>query len=467
MQDDPADGGDHLSTELEQSVAQRRHLGTSAGGPCGTESQLLDEHVGSSGEEDAELVGEEAGAAGAINLESVVKLFDPVFDLSTIAIDVLVDEARCLSQVGDEESGIVLHLATRMADHLGLDDDPSHPAPGSGRVEAFSIEVLRAAGSTREPTGFGHELPCFSRQHCVLGHVDEVIDPPLVIEEVEDLRACEAAVQAHEDAGVGKSLTKAGQQAPEKTQYASLVRSIARSQDGGKEELLRLVVEGEEAEQGQVAPGVIVGIEETELLFSMGGIVRDVEINSDPTAVLTQSPALAIDDQIDQRLPHPIKISRADGILETGEGWLGGQWIAMDRVSIEEQLVDWIIDEPRRVVGVRIAACDPEDPLGEQISEVMRDLARLTLVGEAAGEPFGQPELIVGRFEEHRPAVGASVLEVETGKEGAIKKLWKLETLCRILLAHRKASCVGQSRVATALYHEEAFSSSGIMNNAG
>lgn len=53
----------------------RRVLSGSEGGPGDSQTQFLVEHVGSGAQQSPPLVGEEATATGAVDLEAVVQLF--------------------------------------------------------------------------------------------------------------------------------------------------------------------------------------------------------------------------------------------------------------------------------------------------------------------------------------------------------------------------------------------------------
>src|SRR3989475_9747165 len=46
--------------------------------------------------------------------------------------------------------------------------------------------------------------------------------------------------------------------------------------------LLRFVVEGHRGHDGQIAPRVVVAVEEGELLLAVGGIVGGIEVERDP-----------------------------------------------------------------------------------------------------------------------------------------------------------------------------------------
>ena len=92
-QDEPAHRDDYLDADLEQFESQRRDLRPRPGGAAGREAQLLQQHVGRGGKQHAQLIGEEARAAGAVERD-VEQFFDPILDLTTLAVDALVDPLR-------------------------------------------------------------------------------------------------------------------------------------------------------------------------------------------------------------------------------------------------------------------------------------------------------------------------------------------------------------------------------------
>lgn len=71
MQHDASYRGLDPGTELHQMFAQRTHLGRAERSACGAQSQPLVEHIGCGGQKPAQLIGEEAGAAGSVDLQTV------------------------------------------------------------------------------------------------------------------------------------------------------------------------------------------------------------------------------------------------------------------------------------------------------------------------------------------------------------------------------------------------------------
>jgi len=142
VEDDPADGDDHLRANLEKAVSEGPDLGSGAGRSSGAEPQLLHEDIGGGGEQDPKLVGPEAGATGPVDLQAVMEFLDAVLDLPTAAIDLLVDPLGGPGEIADDEAGVLLGFPTGMPDHFGFDDDPALMLPGLGPVAALSVDVL-------------------------------------------------------------------------------------------------------------------------------------------------------------------------------------------------------------------------------------------------------------------------------------------------------------------------------------
>lgn len=72
MQDDTPDGALDPGAMFQDLLAQRRDLSACEGGARGVQPQLLEQYVGGGGHKPTPLIGEEARAAGAIDLEPVV-----------------------------------------------------------------------------------------------------------------------------------------------------------------------------------------------------------------------------------------------------------------------------------------------------------------------------------------------------------------------------------------------------------
>src|SRR5204863_4285380 len=95
-----------------------------------------------------------------------------------------------------------------------------------------------------------------------LRHRDDVVHGRFRIQEVEDRRRRKAAVEAHAEARGGKGGPQQRQESAQQAQRAARGGGVAWPQNGRTEILLALVVEGEERQQRQIAPAVVVPVEE-------------------------------------------------------------------------------------------------------------------------------------------------------------------------------------------------------------
>ena len=114
----------------------------------------------------------------------------------------------------------------------------------------------------------------------VAGHRDQVLHA-FRLQEGEQRRGGEAAVQADPEFRVWEGGPELGQEAAQDADGPQRRRGIAGAQDGGHQVLRPLGVEGERPHDGQVAPGVVVPVEEAQLLLPVRRVVRGIEVHRD------------------------------------------------------------------------------------------------------------------------------------------------------------------------------------------
>src|SRR5207237_9430571 len=138
-----------------QSFAPHGNLSASTSCPCSPQSQRLHQDVGSGGEQNPELVGPEAGATGAVDVE-FVQFFYAILDVTALAVDPFVNPLRALFHVGDDKTGIVSGLFVGSADDLGFDDDAAQTWPLPGLVADFSVNMFGLSATLRELARSSH-----------------------------------------------------------------------------------------------------------------------------------------------------------------------------------------------------------------------------------------------------------------------------------------------------------------------
>ena len=84
-------------------------------------------------------------------------------------------------------------------------------------------------------------------------------------------------------------------------------RHVAGTQHGGAQILFGFVIEADETHHRQVAPGVVVAVEERQLLRAVGGIVGRIQIDGDAADATAQPLGMALDHAGGQRLAQTIE----------------------------------------------------------------------------------------------------------------------------------------------------------------
>jgi len=205
------------------------------------------------------------------------------------------------------------------------------------------------------------------------------------------------------------------------------------------------VVEGQVSHDRQVAPAVVVAVEEGELLLPVGRVLRGIEVDGDAAHRhgVPADPVLG-DDRVGEGVGEPDEVPGGDGVLEAGERRLGGQRIARNRIAAHQEFVDGIVLEPGGIVGIGVAAGEPEAALPDEGGQVVLHLSLLAPLGEAGGEARCEAQPIVDRLEQDGTAIGAQLRRVELSDEGLGEEVGEQHRLHR-LFGHRSASSVNGS----------------------
>ena len=82
-----ADRANDVHAQGEQPGAQPRHLGAGTGGARRAQPACLQQHVGRGGEQHAQVIGPEAPADRAVDLQTIEQLLDAVLDVAAGAVD--------------------------------------------------------------------------------------------------------------------------------------------------------------------------------------------------------------------------------------------------------------------------------------------------------------------------------------------------------------------------------------------
>src|ERR1039457_1847754 len=311
-------------------------------------------------------------------------------------------------------------------------------------VVALAVDVSGLPRFARQTPGGTHQACGAPLQYLIFTHRDHVLES-LAFEEGEDLGSGEAAIETHPQSYPRERRPQPRQEPRQYPDCSDRSRGIAGAQYIGEQVLLGLLVEGQEPSHRQVAPGVVVAVEEGELLRAMSRIVRRVQVNRDPLDLALQAPAMSLDHSVGEGNTHPVQIRPLKGVLEARQGRLRGQVLAIDRVAITEQLLDRIRSQSARIIGIRVAARNRIQTLAHQIPDRMADLARLASVIDAADQRLGQTEATVARLQQDRSAIGTGVFLIKLRDYRLTRQIRKQNTLSCAIVIHAKASFVRET----------------------
>ena len=219
-------------------------------------------------------------------MRSICRAFSSLIRFSASpagAVDLLVEETRRLPHVGHDEARIVPRLAVCEADDFGLDHHPPRVVPRAGLVlVGLGVDVLGLFAAPSPRPRHQHGRRGVPLQHRVLRHRDHVIEPRLRLQEVEDRRAGKASVKPNENARPRKRPAQQQRQQPRQQPDRPLRGDrLAVPQQRRAQILLGFAVEGQEGQQRQVAPVVVVAVEERVLLRPVRRVVRWVQVDRD------------------------------------------------------------------------------------------------------------------------------------------------------------------------------------------
>ncbi len=188
-----------------------------------------------------------------------------------------------------------------------------------------------------------------------------------------------------------------------------------------------------------------MAVEERQLLGAMRRVVGGIEIDRDPVRTAVKAPPVPLDDRLRQLASHLVERLGAVAILEARDRGLRGERVAVDGIAAQQELVNRVVREPVGVIGIRIAAGEAEDPLGQQVPERVPHLPRLPIVDQATREAIDQAVRAFGGVQQDRAAIGTRVRLVEGRDQRFVEEVRKQNGLWYRVAAQAKASVVEHS----------------------
>src|ERR1700677_2045241 len=210
-----------------------------------------------------------------------------VLDVAALAIDMLVNPLRTPFHVGDEETRVVFGFFVGGADNFGFDDDAAAPWPLAGLVVGFSVNMFGLSTAQRQLARSPHSWFGDPLQQRILGHRDDIFELGLGVQKLEYGRIREPAIQAHANLHSWNMSTNHLHQALQNRHPPLSGGYVGRAVVCDAEILFGFVVEADKTHYWQVAPRVIVMVEERQLLRAVRGIVGRGQVGGDAIRAMT------------------------------------------------------------------------------------------------------------------------------------------------------------------------------------
>ena len=210
-------------------------------------------------------------------------------------------------------------------------------------------------------------------QHRISRH-SEGVEAAGVFGEIEQVGLGEVSVAAKRDSAAGKSASELADQRPKKCQQPTCASDITGAKTRAEQHSALAL----EHQYRMVHVTAVEAAVESELLLAVCGVFGGVDVQDDllrrwPSDVATK-PLGTLELEAPNRFP-------AHGILQSRQGRLRGQ---RRLVSPHHCTKSRISPQERRVVSVLVPGSDLVDPLSQQVSDLVRDVAPITLVTDQA-----------------------------------------------------------------------------------
>ena len=213
---------------------------------------------------------------------------------------------------------------------------------------------------------------------------------------VEHLRPAIMTVAAQEDFRLRPMAPDRPKQTAEKGLDLLAARTSGRTKDAGDEPAFAI-----EDDDGLKAILIVMSVEQAQLLATMDGIERVVDVEHDPLGHLMERAAI----QIHHGARHPQQGPRIRQILQPGNRRLRTQF-PVGRRQIERHLEHRIAPQAGGIVAILIAGGDHQQTKADDIGQTVSDQVRRTRILDAGRQTLGHLQTLLGLAQKQQAAIG-------------------------------------------------------------
>ena len=394
-----------------------------------------------------------------------MQFFDLIFHVPTAAIDP-VNSLRLKRKVRDYITGIVTRTPSGITDDFSFNNQSTGSFPCFGLITDIRKQGFCFTGNRRQNANRSHEGFDLSLESGIAGKSNQIFHT-LMLQIIQDRRRGEPTVKANSNPDFGKRYAQTRNNPGEDSDGSIGAVSIAGTKNGGEEVFLVLLIELQRSDHGQIAERVVMPVEETELLSAMSRVIGWIQIDCNAACFAVQPLGVVFDHNIGQAFGNAKQVLGIDGVLEAGQCGLRPEALPVNRVALEQQLLNRIVGQGIRIITVRIAGCNAVYALAEKIQITVNNLPGLSCVAHEIVETFGQREIVIYSFEKNGAAIGIAVWLIEGDCNGFVKFFSEKYRLCG-KLSHREAFAFVFNLIALKyLYEHKGFLFYIFMNNPG
>jgi hypothetical protein len=394
MEPDLPNGLDDAGADLEEAEADRGGFGTFQGSPLHPVAEEVHQVIGEGMELESEGIGAIAGATEPIGFQVILQFVDPVFDFPP-AIMKGEEFGSPSLPVGDETTrvgsfGLDFHL----------DQDPSSAGPRPSAVEEAGVGPHGPAGASKSLLRSLTDRAGMTPEALIMRDSYQVGDRRL-FEKIIELRGSEARIGPEGEGSPGEAPVQTGEQASEFRQDSFFVRGGSATELGSQQ----MAGVSFEDEEGMIHVGVVLPVEQSQLLVPVSGILGGVGVEKN---LLTSRPTNLLpltEEPLERQVGDVADVRPVHGVFQSGESRLGGQRIA-GTFGMDQGLEGGIESQEVRIDRVFVASGNLVDPLAKQMADGVLDITRIPDVPNETIEGTGESQSVIEVPKQKKSRVG-------------------------------------------------------------
>ena len=361
--------------------------------------ECMQKNISGRVEKEPKLVGFKTAAGGPVREKMVLMFFDEKFGLSPSTVDRLIDKSAVpVLKIRHNKPHI-------LPEGVGLhsDNNPFWLRPALRLIEKLTKDLDRLLLPGISLLRFHNKLfRLFFQGH--IGLEPENIFYLLLFAKLINSRTTVIGVTPEKDPHLRPGLSDSLDHPLEDGDDLLACRTLSRP----KNRCYQLPASPFIDMHRHVAVVIMKGIEESQLLISVGWIIGIIYIQDDCFWRFL----IRFDKNIQKHLGYPVKVRAGKAVLKTAHGWLTGQRLLL-RQPLTGYLQHWVIPQLVGIIAVLIAIGDLKDSLLEKLGKLMFYISGMSAIPQNLSYPADKPYLSLYFTQENKPSIRTDFTPLE------------------------------------------------------